>query len=364
MEKIRAFIAWGKKNQHHLLSASFFVGFLIDSLTLNRVDDALDNIILASYMSIMMISTLVLYAALATKLPDRIVPFCRDYMPYLMQFAFGGVLSGMLIFYSRSGSWEASWPFLVIIIGVIAGNELLSRRAERLVFNLSVLFIALFSYTALIIPVLIGRMGEVVFVISSIIALGVFIVFVQALIAIVPNFIRLHLRSIVFAVAGIFATMQFLYFANLIPPIPLSLKDIGIYHKVERTQEGNYLLTYERQAWWRFWSRPDKTFTSSGGSVPHCYSSVFAPTKLATAIVHEWQQYDEASGEWLSRNTVSFGIAGGRAEGYRGYSYKESYTQGKWRCLVRTERGQTIGYTTFHIGEKSIISLDLETVIK
>lgn len=364
MEKVKTIIAWAKSNQHHLLSASFFVGFIIDNLTLSRVDSQIDNIILATYMVLMMASTLVLYAALATKLPERIVPFCRDYMPYVMQFAFGGVLSGMLIFYSRSGSWESSWPFLAIIVGVIAGNELLSRRAERLVFNLSVLFVALFSYMALVIPVLIGRMGEVVFVISSIFALGIFVVFVQALIAIVPNFIRLHIRNIVFAIGGIFFTMQFLYFANLIPPIPLSLKDIGIYHKVERTKDDKYLLTYERQPWWQFWNRQKNTFTPTEGAFPYCYSSVFAPTKLSTAIVHEWQQYNEVAKEWQSQSTVSFPIAGGRAEGYRGYSYKKTYEPGKWRCLVRTERGQTIGYASFIIHETSSAPLDLETVMK
>ncbi|OGG59962.1 hypothetical protein A3C89_03410 [Candidatus Kaiserbacteria bacterium RIFCSPHIGHO2_02_FULL_50_50] len=364
MQRIKTLIAWAKSNQHHLLSASFFVGFVIDNLTLNRVDSQGDNIILATYMVLMMFSTLMLYAALATKLPERIVPFCRDFMPYVMQFSFGGVLSGMLIFYSRSGSWESSWPFLVIIVGVIAGNELLSRRAERLVFNLSVLFIALFSYTALIIPVLIGRMGEVVFVISSIIALAIFVAFVQTLIAIVPNFIRLHIRTIVFSVGGIFMTMQFLYFANLIPPIPLSLKDIGIYHNVEKTQDGSYLLSYEKQPWWQFWDRRKNTFTPSEGAFPYCYSSVFAPTKLSTAIVHEWQYYVDAEKEWQSRSVVSFAIAGGRAEGYRGYSYKETYEPGKWRCLVRTERGQTIGYVTFLIREEASAVPPLETVIK
>lgn len=366
MNAIRRAYAWILSNRHHLLSASFLVGFVVDNLTLNRLDSVGDNIILATYTLLMMLSTLVLYASMAGKTPERITPFLRTMMPYLMQFAFGGLLSGMLIFYSRSGSWASSWPFLVIILSVIAGNELLSRRADRLLFNLSVLFIGLFSYTILLVPVLTGRMGDVVFVISSIIALLIFIGFVRVLTWVVPNFMTLHLRALTFIIGALFAGMQFLYFANLIPPIPLSLKDIGIYHGVERLQDGRYLLTYQDQSWWRFGQHSDKVFTMGSGQPAYCYSSVFAPARLSTGVVHEWQYKDPANGDWVTRATIDYQIAGGRAEGYRGYSYIANYAPGKWRCVVRTERGQVIGYTTFTVRAPApgAVPKELQTIVK
>ncbi len=349
-----------------MLSASFFIGFIVDNITLNRLDSVSDNVILAGYTVLMMITTLILYASMAGKMPERITPFLRTMMPYAMQFAFGGLLSGMLIFYSRSGSWATSWPFLVIIVAVIAGNELLSRRADRLLFNLSVLFIGLFSYVILVVPVLTGRMGDVVFVLSSILALVIFAGFVKVLIWIVPNFMTHHLRALVFVVGSLFATMQFLYFANLIPPIPLSLKDIGIYHAVERLEDGRYLLTYEDQSWWRFGQRTDRVFTVNDTYNPYCYSSVFAPARLSTGIVHEWQYLDPATDSWVTKSTIEYPITGGRADGYRGYSYIENYTPGTWRCVVRTERGQIIGYTKFTVraATTGVATKELQTIVK
>lgn len=362
MDTIRYIISWVNRNRSHLLSVSFFVGFVVDNLTLNSVDDRFDNIILAVYVVLIMVAILTMYSAIAEKLPEKITPFLRNTTPYLMQFAFGGLLSGMLIFYSRSGSFSSSWPFLVIIVSVIVGNELLSRRANRLVFNLSVFFIALFSYIVLIIPVLTGKMGDVTFVISSIIALAIFILFVHILARVIPHFILHHMRWIVFTTGSIFAIMQFLYFTNLIPPIPLSLKDVGIYHNVERLKDGRYLLTYEEQPWWRFRLHSDKTFTKNETSTPYCYSSVFAPAKLSINIVHEWQFFNKDTRQWEVKSIVPYPISGGRAEGYRGYSYKNSYETGKWRCVVRTERGQIVGYETFMIRDGAL--KDLKTTIR
>jgi len=96
--------------RRHWLTITFFLGFVVDNFTLNRVDQAFDNFILATYVTLAMVAMLLLYAGTAEKLPERVIPFARQHAPLLVQFAFGGLLSGMLIFYSRSGSWSASWP--------------------------------------------------------------------------------------------------------------------------------------------------------------------------------------------------------------------------------------------------------------
>ena len=41
------------------------------------------------------------------------------------------------------------------------------------------------------------------------------------------------------------------YLLRVIPPVPLSVPFIGVYHAVERTPEG-YRLSHERQRW-AFW---------------------------------------------------------------------------------------------------------------
>lgn len=335
--------------KRYWLSIAFLLGFIVDNITLNNVEQLFDNLVLLSYVVVSMTSILVLYAAAAGKLPEQWTPYARAYVPLVAQFAFGGLLSGMLIFYGRSGAWTESWPFLLIILGVIAGNELIKDRSGKFLFNITILFVGLFSYVVLIIPVVTGYMGPLMFLLSGLLALLIMYGFVRLLRLIIPNFVTLQLRSIIFTVGTIYAVFNFLYFTNIIPPIPLSLKDVGIYHSVVRFEDGEYQLKYEEGTWWQFAKRSDTTYHPVSGDNVFCFASVFAPTRLATNIYHRWEYYDETVGAWVEHARLSYSIAGGRDGGYRGYTLIENYRDGVWRCSVETARGQVLGREKFVI---------------
>jgi hypothetical protein len=338
-----------RRLKHHWLTVAFVLGFVVDNITLNQVDQLFDNIVLASYVVLAMLSITLLYAAAAERLPERIIPFVKTYVPLLTQYSFGGLLSGMLIFYGRSGSWLESWPFLIIILGVIYGNETIRDRSQRLIFNISVLFIGLFSYTVLVIPVITGKMGAWIFVGSGTLALIIMYGFVRLLHKVVPRFINLHQRALVFSVGFIFATLNFLYFTNIIPPIPLSLKEVGVYHSAIHFENGDYQLTYEKPLWWQFWRDSDAVFHYQPGDNIYCFASVFAPARLSTEIFHRWERYDATAGKWVEHGRFSYPIFGGRGGGYRGYTNIKSVSEGKWRCTVETGRGQVLGSDTFTV---------------
>ena len=335
--------------RRYWLTIAFLLGFVLDNLTLNRVDQVFDNIVLFTYVILAMASLLVLYAAVAGKLPERIQRFSKTYTPLLVQFSFGGLLSGMLIFYARSGTIYDSWPFILLILLVIYGNETIRDRTRRLVFNLSILFVGLFSYVVLVVPVLTGFMGPWIFLGSGFLALFIMYVFFRLLRLIVPNYIKLQLRSIVFSIGFIFVSLNFLYFANIIPPIPLSLKDVGIYHSAVKFENGDYQLTYEKPPWWLFLRDSDKNFHYGGGDNIYCFASVFAPAKLTTDIYHRWEKLNESNGDWEEHGRFSYSIEGGRGTGFRGFTLIRNYSDGDWRCTVETERGQVIGRETFTI---------------
>ncbi|MEL6805586.1 MAG: DUF2914 domain-containing protein, partial [Bacteroidota bacterium] len=321
--------------------------FIMDNITLNRVDQLFDNFVLFSYVVISMAGILLLYAGIAEKLPERWVPFARKYSPLLIQFAFGGLLSGMLIFYGRSGAWAESWPFLAIILFVIYGNETLQNRSSRLVFNLGVFFVGLFSYIILVVPVATGYMGPWVFVGSGVLALIIMRLFLMVLYRIIPNFLELQIRAVVFTIGGIFVGFNFLYFANIIPPIPLSLKDVGIYHSVVRFENGDYQLKYEAGPWWQPFRDSNDVYRPVPGGNIFCFAQVFAPTRLNTDIYHQWEYYDEEREEWIQHVRLSYAISGGRDRGFRGYTLIENYRDGDWRCTVETGRGQVLGRENF-----------------
>ncbi len=335
--------------QRYWLTVAFLGGFLVDNITLNRVDQVFDNVILATYVVLSMVALLVLYAGTAGKFSETMNVRARKYAPLFVQFAFGGLLSGMLIFYGRSGAWAQSWPFLLLILSVIYGNETIRDRSKRLVFNLAIFFIGLFSYVVLVIPVFTGYMGPWVFVGSGLVALFITYVFIQVLFHIIPNFLTIHMRSIVFTLGSIFASLNILYFTNVIPPIPLSLKEVGIFHSVVRFDNGDYQLRYEPGKWWQPFKDSDKTYHAASGDNVFCFAQVFAPTKLSTEIVHVWEYKDPVTGDWTERSRLSYAIAGGRDGGYRGYTLIKNYQEGRWRCSVETARGQVLGREYFTV---------------
>lgn len=339
-----------KRVRRHWLTVAFFLGFLFDVLTLNRVDDLLDNIILAFYVTLAMISLLLLYASTAERFPEKSNDFVRKYSPLLVQYSFGGLISGMLIFYGRSGDWLESWPFLLIFIFIIYLNETVKDRVSRLLYNLAIFFIGLFSYVVLVIPVFTGYMGPWVFVGSGLVALFVMYWFVQALYKIIPRFLELQMRPVVFLIGLIFASFNFLYFANIIPPIPLSLKEIGIYHSVISFPDRNqYQLKFEEGAWWQFFKKSDDVYHARAGDQVFCFAKVFTPTRLNIDIYHRWEYYDEEKGQWMEHFRGSYPINGDNDRGYRGYTLIQNYRDGEWRCSVETERGQVLGRENFRI---------------
>jgi MFS family permease len=338
-----------EKHRKHFLTVAFIFGFIVDNITLNRVDQLFDNAILLTYIMLAMGSLLLLYAGSAGKFGEKMNRALRKYAPLVTQYAFGGLLSGMLIFYGRSGSWLVSWPFLLIILGVIFGNETIKDRVQRLLFNVGMLFVGLFSYVVLVVPVVLGQMGALVFIGSGLLALLIMFLFVRALALVVPRFIRLHQRALIFIIGIIFAAFNFLYFTNIIPPIPLSLKEVGIFHSVVKFEDNTYQLKYEKGDWWQFYKKSDDIFHSAVGDNIFCFAKVFAPSKIKTDIYHTWERYDEAEHTWVEYFRMSYPITGGADGGYRGYTLIENYHDGTWRCTVETGRGQVLGRETFKI---------------
>mgnify|MGYP003430825537 FL=1 len=149
--------------RHHWLTLAFVGGFITDFLLLNRVDDAIDNAVLTAYVVLATVSLLLFYAGIAQRFGYVWSPRVQKGASIVMQYAYGGLFSGMLIFYGKSGAILSSWPFLFLIIIAILGNELIKNRGQQLVFNLFAYFVGLFSFMVLQVPVLSGHMGGWIF---------------------------------------------------------------------------------------------------------------------------------------------------------------------------------------------------------
>lgn len=335
--------------RQHWLTVAFVAGFISDLILLNQIDDVIDNLILLFYVVLATLSLIVFYAAIAERFGEWWSQKLYQITQLSLPYALGGLFSGMLIFYGRSGDIAASWPYLVLIVGAILGNELIRDRGRRLVFNILAYFIGLFSYLVLVVPVVTGYMGAWVFVGTGLIALAIVYGVIRILATIIPHYMKLEMRQMVFMIFGTFVMLNGLYFMNLIPPIPLSLKELMIVQSVIRFPDtGQYEIKYEPIAWWNIWAQTRPTIHPTNTGIS-CFTNVFAPAKINTDIYHQWDFYNEAQGKWQERFRYAYPITGAATDGYRGYTTTNNYQSGKWRCSVKNERGQLLGHKVFYV---------------
>ncbi|HLP43937.1 MAG TPA: DUF2914 domain-containing protein [Candidatus Nanoarchaeia archaeon] len=338
---------WVTKHERKLSSLALFAGFILDALTLRRIDNLYENGVFITYFLIICFSIFLINYIEAGKYENEWVGRLHPFLLLLIQFAFGGLFSGFSIFYFRSGSLLSSWPFIIILFGLLIGNERLRKQYERLVYQVSFLFLALFFFAIFAVPVLVNRMGSFVFVLSGVIALLLVTAFVYLLNRVVPDRVEKSIRPIIYSITVLFLLVNVLYFTNLIPPIPLSLKDAGVYHAIQRIDD-KYIVQEEDQSIFGSMQIFENIHIRKG--VPlFVYSSVFAPNNLTTTVVHNWKFFDSETNRWVSVSKIPYTVIGGPDRGYRGYTKKANLQEGQWTVNIETERGQVIGRVTFEV---------------
>lgn len=334
--------------ERHISTAAFVGGFLFDNLTLTRVDAPLTLWTLGTHLSLAALGILLFQIFESRLVRQQLLMRLGTLLPLAIQFSFGALANGFFIFFSRSGVLATSYPFLLFLVALLIGNEVLRTRYARLAFQLSVLFVMLLSFSALFVPVFWGKISAGVFLASVALALIVFRLFLVVLSWIAGERLRQSRHAIFISVGSIAAFFIVLYFWNIIPPIPLSLKHIGVYHTVER-KGSDYRVSFEQEKSFLFFETENRTFHARADEPVYVFSSVFAPSKLQTTIFHEWSYYDTGEGKWRLASRIPFAIVGGRDEGYRVWSMKAEATPGLWRVDVATSRGQIVGRLTFTV---------------
>jgi hypothetical protein len=150
---------------------------------------------------------------------------------------------------------------------------------------------------------------------------------------------------------GIQAILVGAHFLGAIPPVPLSLQYIGIYHEVvppsaQQTGTTTYELKHQRP-WWKPWQHGDQDFKARPGDVVYCFARVFAPTGFKDAIYVRWLV--KGRGGWQDQGRARLDISGGRDNGFRAIATKKNYQPGRWRVEVETDDGRDLGVIHFDL---------------
>ncbi len=337
-----------KRFEKYISAIGLIYGFIFTSLTLTRVDTFLENfwIVLHLFLAGLGIALITYYKNKNyTSLKLEKIHF---YLTLLIQFSFGGLFSTFFIFYWRSSSVAESWVFLFLLIILVVGNEIWKKFYTRLTFQVSVLFISFYLFLTFLLPVVFHRLGSDLFIWAGFLSFIGVMTFLTIIKKISKDALRGHRVSINISLLLILCIMNVLYFTNIIPPIPLSLKNTGVYHSVIRDVNGNYEVQAEASTWHDYF-RQYPIFHRQVGEPVYVFSSVFSPVNFTAEIIHQWQYYDEDIGEWINSSRVRLPISGGRDNGFRTYSSKQSLFPGLWRVKVLTTSDQTIGNINFKV---------------
>ena len=327
---------------------AFLLGSLYDALTLRRVDQLVDNVILVTYL-LLLGGLLVVEQRLRSGRPTAAwMRRHRKLVHFGAQFLFGGLFSAYVIFYFKSANGVGAMVFVLLLTVLLLVNEFLDAglRAEPL--RLALYYLCAFSLLLFFLPVVTGWPGPGLFLGAGIGALLLGMGVAWGIHGREPR--RLGLRAALFA--SVFAGLGTLDLLGLIPPVPLALMEAGTFHDVSRVS-GGYELTYENPRWYRAFDEDDSTFHFRPGDKAWCFTAVFAPSGMGTEIWHRWEHYDAEEG-WVQTDRIRFDLKGGRAEGYRGYTRKTSLQPGAWRVVVEAARGREIGRVKFMVVEERV----------
>jgi Protein of unknown function (DUF2914) len=359
--KIPGFARLYQKHEKHIPVIVFAVGCIWDSFTMTRVDSVIDNIILLGYLFALAFMSFSTIRRRIGFTPPGWVRRMEPYFPWAMQFAFGGLFSSYVVFYFKSVSWTRTQFFFIILLILLVGNEFLHHRLQNDKLLAVLYSFCLLSFLAFFLPVILARVGTGIFLLAGLISVVASTCIFGWAYWVDRNSFRKRFTTFLVCIGLTWLTVNTLFFANLIPPVPLALKNGGIYHSVRKTTSG-YEVSYVRPPFYRFWRQGDDPFLFSPGESIYCFSAIFAPRRVRVPIIHVWSYFDPSTG-WQITDRIGFQIAGGRDGGYRGFSHKSAIWPGEWRVQVETTQGQILGKIDFSVAMSPTPHPSLETKI-
>jgi hypothetical protein len=354
-----------KKNERHISTFMFVSGMTGDILKLTSVPISFAVMLLGGYTVTAIVATMIEhYLFIHERTEGPFLRGLRVFLAFVAEFMIGCLLSGILVFYTRGAAITASWPFVLLLVVVLFGNEIFHSYRERLAWRCTLLFFTIYAYVIFALPTLTHYLGQYTFYESTAVALVVFALFMFVLWLLGRRRFNASLKEILAGISLVLVIVIGSYFTGIIPPIPLALRDAGVYHSIAHSIDAAGDSVYAVQAetstdpWWDFLHLiPDTVHVTPSDSTLSVFSAVFAPTELTTAVVHRWEKYDTSTHKWVTIAEIAFPIDGGRNGGYRGYSTLSDITPGKYRVSIELISGQVIGQISFNV-----VSSDTEPV--
>jgi hypothetical protein len=263
----------------------------------------------------------------------------------VLGFFLGTLLNVYTVFFFKSSSLLVSFSFMLVMVALLVANELGPFKRLGLAFKFALLSLCGLSFCATVVPVVFGQVGVAIFLASMAVACLPMLALAVSIVRRAPERFAAVRNQLLVPFGLMLVVFLGAYLLRVIPPVPLSIPFIGVYHSVERTRDG-YRLSHERPAW-AFWRNGDQKFHAQPGDRVYVFFRVFSPASFADEVRMRWF-HREAQG-WALQDTIPIRIVGGRDEGFRGYGFKSKYQAGAWKVQIETTDEREIGRVYFDV---------------
>lgn len=357
VEKLKSFYV---RYEGKIGAFTIFLGFVFDNLTLRDASIFAQTTVFSVYIIVAGLAILLLNFLEVRREGQESFPKIHFWAFLALQFALGSLFSMFFVFYSRGLAISTSWPFLALLFANMVGSEIFKKYYMRIGLQISLFFLATFCFCIYLLPTIFHRIGDLMFIGSGIAALILVFVFVNLLKFVAGKRVREFRDRILWGVIITYAIFNIFYFFNIIPPVPLVMKDAGVYHSLFIGGK-EYVGLREDTSWLANLSY--QKFHYRQGDLVYVLTAIYAPADLSTEIVHDWQYYDSVAHKWVTSSKIHVPIVGGREQGYRLYSQKQGVFPGLWRVNVETSSGHIVGRVRFEIiSDDSLYTLTEERI--
>lgn len=336
------------RERHRRLETGLFflAGFCFDLLLLERIDSAPMLIHQGSYLLLLSILLAVdHHYAVARIAPIGVWGKLLSFRHEMIHFLFGTLLNAFLVFYFKASSGLFSLLFMIGLFAVLLANEMSQFRRLGPVMRVALHSFALTSYFAYLLPVLAGFLSPWLFGLAVLLSSAVTYGLWRAHQRWTPDKAWTFRRAVGPSLA-IQVLLLALYFGRVLPPVPLSLKWIGIYHGAQR--QGKLVKLLHQRPAWKIWEHGDQTFLARPDDRAHCFVRIFAPRNFRDGVKVRWAHQD-SRGEWMRTDAIPLTISGGQEEGWRGIAYKKNFVPGRWKVTIETDDAREVGSIRFTI---------------
>lgn len=336
------------KGWQHSSTLIFLFGFITDAYLLPEIENPITKYLGLTYLATLSVIILLREWIVSRNTASKFEQRFYSLLTFGVAFFSGSALSFIFIYALRSAAFAVSWPLFVMLILVMCANEFISSHGYRFTLDVGVLFTALTFYFIFDVPIIFGRVDNTIFLISIATAFVAGFLYVSLLKRMSETAEAETARGYALSF-GVPLFIAMLYFLNLIPAVPLSLKSSGVYHHVDRLENGEYVGQKETDTGFLAKYRRDTYHLTDTDDGIYFFSSVGAPAEVSAPITHVWEYYDDKKGAWVTSTTIAFNMVGGRGSGYRAYSRKQNVTPGMWRVTVKVDDNRIIGRQRFYI---------------